>query len=198
MKGLEMRFNFGTDPVLQTLPPRVDGWREAPAPSEKQVQNYGLLVSCLGILLVGALLHGEYVPRDVVPTLLILALTVPAHEFMHAISTPGWGLSNNTVIGVQTRQGLFLPYVFYDGEQPLWRFLLNGMAPTLLLTVLPILAIAFFPLSNTWRAGLGFLSFFNVGISGGDLVLFFWLSMRLPWRSSVRQKGWKLYLKTEI
>jgi hypothetical protein len=193
-----MRFSFGNDHILQTLRPMVDSWQEAPVPSEKQVQNYGLLFSCLGMLLVSTLLHGEFVPTGFLPALLILVLTVPAHELIHALSTPSWGFSTKTVIGVQTRKGLFLPYVYYDGEQPLWHFLLTGLAPTILLTILPILVTVLFPLSSSTRAVLGFLSFFNVAISGGDLVLILWLSTHLPWRSSVHQNGWKLYLKKRI
>ena len=88
-----------------------------------------------------------------------------------------------------------MPYVYYDGEQPLWRFLFTGLAPTMLLTVLPIIVIMFVPPGNPYRAGLGFLSFFNVAISGGDLVTVIWLLTRLSLRSHVRQSGWTLYWK---
>jgi len=42
---------------------------------------------------------------------------------------------------------------------------------------------------------LGFLAFFNVAISGGDLVALVCLSIHLPLQARVRQYGRKLYWK---
>jgi hypothetical protein len=192
-----MRFNFG-DNNLQTFQPAIEGWQEAASLGKKQVQNYGLVASCLGALLVGVLLHGEFVPRGFLLTLLILVFTVPVHELVHALFTPNWGLSSKTIFGVQNGKGLFMPYVYYDDEQPLWHFLLTGLAPTIVLTVLPIMVILITPLSHITRAGLGFLSLYNAGIAGGDWVLLVWFSTRLDLRSYVRQKEWKLYWKARM
>jgi hypothetical protein len=193
-----MRFNFGDNNNLQTSLPAIEGWQEAPSLAKKQVQNYGFIASCLGALLVGVLLQGEFVPRGFLPTLLVLVFTVPVHELVHAVFTPNWGLSSKTIFGVQNSKGLFMPYVYYDDEQPLWHFLLTGSAPTILLTVLPILVILVAPLNQIYRAGLGFLALFNAGIAGGDWVLLVWFSTRLDLRSYVCQKEWKLYWKTKI
>lgn len=190
-----MRFRFGAPVCSPALLPMSDGWREAPAPSEKQIQVYGLIASGVGMFLVSTALQGEFVPRGFWLTLSILVFTIPIHEFIHAFSTPAWGLTNKTVVGLQKQKGLLMPYVYFDGEQPLWHFLLTGLAPTFFLTLLPILVVRFAPLSHSYRAGLGFLSFFNVGISGGDLILFIWLLAHLHRRAWVRQNGWKLYWK---
>ncbi len=192
-----MRFTFENATALQTSPAVFDGWKEYPSLGEKRVQSYGFVVSCLGMVIVSLLLHGLFVPHGFWPTLLPLALTVPLHEFIHAVSTPGWGLTTKTMIGLQKSKGLFVPYVYFDGEQSLWRFLLTGLTPTIFLTVLPILAIKFASLDAPFRNGLGFLSFFNIAISGGDLAIFMWLAAQLDLRSSVRQHGWKLYWKAE-
>lgn len=190
-----MQFRFGA-PNSSQAPLQMSGsWREAPAPSEKQIQIYGLIASCVGMFLVSIALHREFVPRSFLVTLLILVFTVPIHELIHAFSTPAWGLTNKTVVGLQKQKGLLMPYVYFDGEQPFWRFLLTGLAPILVLTLLPILMVRFAPLSHSYRAGLGFLSFFNVGISGGDLILFIWMSAHLHRHAHVRQNGWKLYWK---
>ncbi len=78
-----MRFTFYDDNNLQTHPREMKGWQESPAPGKKRVQYYGLVVSCLGMLLVSSLLNGEIVPRVFLPTLLILLLTMPMHELIH-------------------------------------------------------------------------------------------------------------------
>jgi len=191
-----MRFTFGAPSNLQTLLPT--GWREVPALGEKRVQNYGLVASCLGMLLVSILLRGAFVPRGFLLPVLILLLTMPIHEFIHALSTPNWGFSTKTIVGLQKSKGVFMPYVYYDGEQSLWRFFLTGFAPTILLTVVPIMVVMLLPLSDSYRVGFGFLSFFNAAISGGDMSICIWLATRLDPRSSIRQNGWKLYWKTTI
>ena len=193
-----MRFNFADNINSQPFLPAMEGWQEAPSPGKKQVQGYGFVASCLGVLLVGVLLHGEFVPSGCLLTLLILVFTVPVHELIHALFTPNWGLSTKTIFGVQKSKGLFMPYVYYDDEQPLWHFLLTGLAPTIVLSVLPILIIMFAPLSHIYRAALGFLSLFNAGIAGGDWFLLVWFSTHLDVRSYVRQHEWKLYWKTRI
>lgn len=191
-----MQFRFNDTNHLQAVLPISECWQEAPAPSEKQVQSYGLMASFVGMFLVSIVLQREFVPDAFWLTFSILVFTMPIHEFIHAFSTPGWGLTNRTVIGLQTQKGLLMPYVYFDGEQPLWRFLLTGVAPTILLTLLPILLVRFASLSHSCRVGLGFLSFFNMSISGGDLILFTWLSTHLHRRTYVRQNGWKLYWRT--
>lgn len=190
-----MQFHFGVPNSSQASLHMSEGWREAPAPSEKQIQIYSLIASCIGMFLVSIALHREFVPKSLLVTLLILVFTMPIHEFIHAFSTPAWGLTNKTVMGLQKQKGLLMPYVYFDGEQPIWCFLLTGLAPTILLTLLPILVVRFVPLSHSHRASLGFLSFFNVAISGGDLILFIWLLTHIHPRAYVRQNGWKLYWK---
>ncbi len=86
-----MRFIFGDNNNLQTFLPAMEGWQEAPSLGKKQVQSYGFVASCLGALLVGVLLHGEFVRSGFLLTLLILVLTVPVHELIHAVFTPNWG-----------------------------------------------------------------------------------------------------------
>lgn len=193
-----MRFTLRDTSALHSLPSALEGWKETLSLGEKKIQSYGFVVSCLGMLLISIVLKGAFVPHGFWPTLLPLVLTIPMHELIHALSTPGWGLSPKTIFGIQKSKGLFMPYVSYDGEQTLWQFLLTGLAPTIFLTVLPILAIKFMSLASLYRDGLGFLSFFNMGISGGDLVIVMWLATQLNRRSSVRQHGWKLYWKAEI
>jgi hypothetical protein len=190
-----MRFTFKNATALQPFPSVLEGWKEIPLLGEKKIQSYGFVVSCIGMLIVSMILDGTFVPHGFWSTLLPLVGTIPIHELIHAVSTPGWGLSSKTIVGIQKSKALFMPYVYYDGEQSLWQFLLTGLAPTIFLTVLPISAIKFMSLDAPYQDVLGFLSFFNMGISGGDLVIVMWLATQLDRRSSVRQHGWKLHWK---
>lgn len=191
-----MRFIFGNPPGAQMLSTMAEGWRQIPTIGAKGVQNYGLIAGCVGMLLIGVLLRGAFRPSSVWTAILILVITLPLHELVHAVTTPALGLSDRTVIGFQRGNGLMLPYMYYDGSQPLWRMLLTGLAPVIILTMLPVILILFTPLKATTRADLGFMAFFNVATSGGDLVIFFWIITHLPLHATVKGNGWGLLWKS--
>jgi len=190
-----MRFRFENVPEGQTDALEAKGWQEAPALDPRMVQSYGLIAAFGGMLLVGILLRGTFRPTTTWAAVLILVTTVPLHELVHALSTPAWGLSERTVIGVQRGTGLLLPYMYYDGEQPLRRMLLTGLAPVLVLTLIPLVFLSIMPVSGPMRANLGFLAFLNIAVSGGDLVTFLWISTHLPAKVTVRRNGWGLLWK---
>lgn len=188
-----MRFHYGNAP--ESPAPEAEGWQPMPALGAKRVQNYGLLAACAGVLLVGLLLRGLPRPSTLWMALVLMIVTVPLHELVHALSTPALGFSDQTLIGIQGGKGLLLPYMVYDGIQPVWRMLLTGLAPFLFLTLLPALFLLASPGSSALRADLGFLAFYNMALSGGDLVNIFWISAHLPMRASVRRQGWGLLWK---
>ena len=193
-----MRIIIGNPPVEQRLVPKVEGWQETSTLGAKAVQTYGLIVSCVGMLLVGFLLSWAIHPGSIWTTVIILVTILPLHELVHALTTPSWGLSDRTIIGFQRGKGLMLPYMYFDGIQPLWWMLLTGLAPIVLLTVLPVIFIQLSPLSSAFRTDLGFLAFFNAAISGGDLVIFFWLITHLPLQAMVKGNGWGLLWKCHM
>lgn len=190
-----MRLYFGSIPIEQVPPPVSEGWRLTPAFGAKRVQTYGLLVAITGMILVGALLQGAFRPASIWTAFLVMVVAIPLHELIHALTTPAWGLSDRTVIGFQSGKGLLMPYMYYDGSQPLWRMLLTGIAPVMLMTGLPIVLILFTPLSGALRADLGFLAFFNIAIAGGDLINCYWILRHLPLHATVQQYGWGLWWK---
>lgn len=192
-----MRLYLGTIPVDQQPLLHGEGWQLCSALDPTRVQNYGLLAGVAGVLLVDVLLRGAITPSSLWSALLIVVLTVPVHELIHALATPGWGLTDRTAIGLQRDKGLLLPYAYYDGIMPLWRFLFTGLAPLMLLTILPLILILSVPLDNLLRTSLAFLAIFNMAISGGDLVTLIWVSIRLPMRSLVWQHGWSLVWKKD-
>ena len=185
-----MRLVIGNPPAAKQLAQPLDGWQKLPAPSAKAIQAYGLIVSCLGILLIAVILNWAIQPSSGWMALLLLVTILPLHELVHALTTPSWGLSNRTIIGLQWSKGLLLPYMYFDGIQPLWRMLLTGLSPVAMLTILPVIVLCVMPLSAAARADLGFLAFFNAGISGGNVVMFFWLITHLPLAAAVKGDGW--------
>jgi hypothetical protein len=156
-----MRFRIDKIHQAQQHPEMDAIWQEASTPGEIQVQVLGLAVSFMGMLFVAVILQGQFVPQGLLFTLSILFLTAPAHELLHAISTPGWGFSPNTIFGIRQYRGVWTPYVSFDGEQPLWRFLLTGLTPTILLTLLPLLVVMFLPSATPYHAELVHLGINN-------------------------------------
>jgi hypothetical protein len=190
-----MRFIIGNAPEIQRSAQVSDGWQPIPSLGAKRIQNYGLLVAGVGAALVALTLQGAIQPSGLWTALLILVIAIPVHELIHALATPGWGLTDRTVIGFQGGKGLFLPYMTYAGSLPLWRMLLIGLAPTLLLSILPLVLISLLTPSSAWSADLGFLAFFNMAISGGDLVNLYWISTHVPLWATVQADGWGLLWK---
>ncbi len=192
-----MRFHFSNVPEVPARPTAAEDWKSVPALGARRVQVYGLLAGCAAMLLVAILLGEAFRATSIWAAFLILILAIPFHELVHALATPAWGLSDRTVIGLQRGKGLLLPYMYYEGSQPLWRMLFAGLAPTLVLTILPVLVLLFTPLDGSRAPNLGFLAFFNAAISGGDLVILFWIATHLPMRATVQQDGWGLLWKDE-
>ena len=190
-----MKFIMGSPPATDMPSSMHEGWRQMPVLGAKGIQNYGLIAGLLGMLLVGILLRGAISPSSLWTTILLVLITLPLHELVHAVTTPAWGLTDRTVIGFQGGKGLLLPFMYYDGSQTLWRMLLTGLAPVMLLTVLPVILILFAPLNAAARADLGFLALFNVSTSGGDLVNFWWIATHLPIHATVKGNGWGLFWK---
>jgi hypothetical protein len=83
-----MRFVFGSPPVAQISSSVVEGWQKIPVLGAKRIQNYGLMVSIVGMLLVAVLLRGAITPSSIWTGILILVVTLPLHELVHALTTP--------------------------------------------------------------------------------------------------------------
>lgn len=190
-----MKIIFGNPPVVTDPGLAQEGWRSFRGLGAKGVQVYGLAVGCVGMVFLSVLFHGKISPYSPLMGLLILILTLPLHELIHAFTTPAWGFSDRTIIGLQSGKNLMLPYMYFDGTQPVWRLLLTGLAPMMVLTVLPVVCILFVPLDPALRADLSFLAFLNVATSGGDLVNFFCVITGLPLGATVKGNGWGLLWK---
>ncbi len=185
-----MRFTRGDVPTECTTTSAISGWRQVAGLNANDAQKYGFVVGCIGIVCVAVLLRGMPTGSSAFSVLTILVCAVPLHELVHAFATPGWGLTDHTVIAIQRGRFLILPYSHFDGSLPMWRMVLCGLAPALLLTGFPLAVIMVANPGGALRADLGFLASFNIAISGGDLASTFWTSLRVPMRAIVQRKGW--------
>jgi len=129
-----------------------------------------------------------------------LFLFMPAHELVHALCCPGWGLSADTVVGIWLPKGFL--YVYYDGPMSRNRFLFVLIAPYLFLSILPLALIAIFKFAGwtpelilglTWTSLLGSL------LAGGDFVsIGSLISSKVPGTALVRNNGQKSYWKANV
>jgi hypothetical protein len=196
-----MRLHYGAVPENKDFIPETEGWRNIREPSPIAVQfiaipvAIGLLfiwVGCLVLFQQEAFSSQRSRIEIDIGTLVLLLLLIPAHEFLHALAHPGWGLSSNTVIGLWLSKGMF--YGHYEGEMSRNRFLLVFVTPYIILGMLPTILIATIP--ELMQSRLLWLSLFGSVLACGDLVGAGLIFFQIPRSAIVRNKGWKTYWKS--
>jgi hypothetical protein len=201
-----MRFRYGAVPDDVNFQPEAEGgW--------SGIRDLGPIALQLGAIpvavLIVAVLFGLLVvglPRGVYPanqltlripfwqSVLIVVGLLPVHELLHALCTPGWGRSPNTVIGLWPSK--FLLYAYYQGEMSRNRFLLTLLAPFSLLSLAPLAIIASFrtvPLSMDLLVPLILLSLLNGIASSGDILGFGLVVTQIPASAIIRNKAWETF-----
>jgi hypothetical protein len=195
-----MKFCYGDVPQDVDFAPEVEGWALVPELSASKMQVGGfpiLLVMLLATSSVVRLVspNGFYPPNLWVGLLGLLLIPV-AHELVHALFTPGLGLTDKTVIGALPRK--LLLYAYYKEALSLRRFQLVGLAPLLVLSVLPIVLIVVL-YQRTVDPGvlstLGYVAFINAALSYGDVTSLLWVRRGIPDTASVRFNGSRLFWK---
>lgn len=171
--------------------PLEEGWSAIREPDPVRMQIYALPVMlAAGALAWAAITYGTVVQWRAVMNWFAVAfiLMIPIHELIHAFASPGLGMTARTYVGVWPSKLLF--YAHYEGELSRERFLLVLAAPTLALTVVPLL------LATTLRLGAPFLvamAFANAVGAAGDLLGIGVILYQIPRGSLVRNKGWRSY-----
>lgn len=125
----------------------------------------------------------------------LMGIVVLVHEGLHAVGHPGCGLSTRTTIGAWPSRFMF--YATYAGPIRRNRYLVLGLLPFCVLSLLPLVACALFdhhPGGHTLL--LAFVSIFNGFSSCGDLFLVPTLLWQVPAAASVRDHGWDMYWRT--
>ena len=206
-----VRFHFGAIPEDQDFHPEADGWHGIREPNPIWLNVIAvpvaialMLVWFLLIFLILLLRGLPYIPPPAslsfplspLPLILILVFLIPAHEFLHALFYPDWGLSSRTVIGLWLSKGIF--YAHYEGMMSRNRFLLIFLTPYLVLGLLPVLIWGLLP-GSYWLSEpailLLYLSFLGSLFSSSDLVGAGLVLLQVPVPAVVRNKSWKTYWK---
>jgi hypothetical protein len=219
-----MRFHLGPFPENKDFDPESEGWSALPDLNLDTIHRRALRAS-MGLFLLWFPLFLLVFPLEVltpqkVPlspnvfriqipifqmpvwllfTMLvgILILFLPAHEVIHALCCPGWGLSSKTVLGLWLPKGFL--YVHHDAPMARNRFMFVLLAPYLFLSLLPLALIAMLRFSG-WTPevllSLAWLSLLGSLLAGGDFVSFgaLW-SANIPGAALVRNVGQNSYWK---
>jgi hypothetical protein len=187
-----MKLRLGPPPQADDFLPDEEGWNAIFEPSPVLMQFMALPVAFVGVAVTAAaVIFLTPVSLEKAPglgILVVLVAIVPVHEMLHTLGHARLGLDGRTVLGVWPRRGMF--YAHYDGIESRSRFLLSFAMPTLVLTVLPVLAAAVFRLS--WW-GFGIVPLVNAAFSCGDGVGFVLVLSQIPRGAQVRNKGWRSY-----
>ena len=202
-----MRLYYGGIPENKNFQPEQEGWSPIREPGPVAVQFLAVPFALAAlVLLVGLFLlvlpHQELKPELVfinlpfLGVMLLLIVIIPVHELIHAFLTPGFGLTDKTVIGIWPSRLLFFAY--YDEALSRNRFLVVFLAPFFVLSLLPVgLAVLarLLPVHPSLLPSLVLLSLLNGAAASGDLLGFTLVWMQIPSKAQVRNKGWRTYWK---
>lgn len=180
----------GWRPVALPVPAWVHAWVLVPAASAGVFLAWLTLANAVLRWIPGGRgLFQAALPPLPVLTIGLLGL-LAAHEALHALFHPGWGLSGRTTLGLWPARGLF--YAHYAGGMSRERLLWVAVAPLLLLSAAPLAGWVFL---NGWlpAAGLAFWGLLHSALCGGDVLSAFFLAVMIPPGAQVQSKGDKAY-----
>lgn len=198
MGGSMWRRQFAALPVgVAATALLLAAWLHFAPPKIPQLLNW--LSEILRAAVVGALHAAPWAAKGgfavfagwgltaIVAVTLMLALVLPlaiyflAHELVHALAGPSFGLTDASIVGVWPAGGV--AYSYYDGEMSRERFMLVLLMPFLALSVLPLcLAVA----SGGNSPFLAALSLVNVVGSYVDLHNAGHIFLKVPSGAAVR------------
>jgi hypothetical protein len=112
--------------------------------------------------------------------LLALLVSVPAHELLHALCQPRWGLSDRTVVVMWPAKLRF--GVYYEGCISRTRWLIMRLVPLVVLSLLPAALLAVFSgrMRFSLETFLAVLMLVNGIGSGGDVIAVAWVAFQVP------------------
>jgi hypothetical protein len=102
--------------------------------------------------------------------LIVIPISIIAHELLHALLHPGFGFTDSTILFLDWRKLLFAAY--YEGRIPRGRWIAMRLFPMFVLTCLPlgVFLILLFRATYGWETYLLVLILLNTLGSGGDLA----------------------------
>ena len=198
-----MRFHYGPFPEDAEFQPEAQGWRSIKEPGPLLVQVLAIpvaLVVFLSLVTAITLLSaGE--PGLVIfsgKAIVLLLVIIPIHELVHLLCQPGFGLSQDSVIGIWPARLAF--YAHYEGAITRERCLVGVVAPFVVLSLFPLLLLAlnhWIPIHMGVLSSLAQVSWVNGVASSGDLVGMLLIGFQVPPSAFVRNKGWRSYWRRE-
>lgn len=192
-----MRFNLGPVPEDPDFHPDGHEWRNLKEPSFGVLML--LVLPVAGLLVAGMLSAWATVaraadadeavqfvmtPATLLYSLAALVVLVVVHELAHMLVLPRFGSTPATVVGFWPSK--FTPYVSFEGELARNRYMIVGLTPFVLLSLVPLLAGALLGWAPTWLVAL---STVNAFASSGDLINAGLLAAQVPRDGVVRSKG---------
>jgi hypothetical protein len=193
-----LRIHIGPIPESPDFSP-APPWKPLREPTPAVSQLCALPIGLVAFAAVGFLWH-ILTPfkldqlNSVAPFLLLIILgIIPIHELAHLAVHPRSNLPNasgRSVLGFWPRQLLF--YAHYEGELSRNRFIAILIMPTLVISILPLLAFAAAGRSSGLIALVSSLNalFACVDLFGIALLLF-----QVPSNAIVRNVGWRTFWK---
>jgi hypothetical protein len=199
-----MKFVYGNIPENNDFHPEMEGWRGIKEPNPILLQIIAIPVLLIIIIIWGLiLLYWSYInsinPEEfllainlvtVLEFLFILVISIPVHEFLHAIFHPGWGLSSETMIGLWLEKGIF--YAHYNGTISRNRFIVVFIMPLFLMGIVPLILLF---VSPSLFPTFAIISFCGVLLAVGDIIGAVIIVFQIPRLSMVRNKGWNSFWK---
>ena len=190
-----MEFKLGPFPQNDDFNPSEMGWCRLREPSPILFQALAIPTAVVLLVLTFffcTIFMGEDKFRiDMIDMTLVwwaIVILIPIHEFVHAISTPSWGMSDKTVVGFWPRK--LLPYAIYTDALNRSRIIWFIVMPFLILTVLPATGMCLLKPDSPL---LYHFILVNAGLSSADIVQVPIFLFQVPRLAVVRNKGYKSY-----
>jgi hypothetical protein len=187
-----MKFKLGPLPENDDFNPSELGWRRLTEPGPILLQALAIPTAVV-MLVLAFFFYTIFIGEDefrIDMTLVWWAIVIltPIHEFVHAISTPSWGMSDKTVVGFWPRK--ILPYTLYTDAWNRSRVIWFLIMPFVILSVLPATGMCFWKLDSPV---LYHFILINAGLSSGDILQVPIFLFQVPRHAVIKNKGWNSY-----
>jgi len=210
--AISMRLVLGPPPDTPDFSPAQGGWHKLREPEPGTLMLVAIVIGMtFGALITAGWKHVSPAPRSVqlaldtldpltiiygghgganlllrlLEGLVFFAALIVAHELIHALLFPRFGMTSATAVGLWP--SWLGPYATHTGPVRCRRMILVGLAPILVLSLAPLLLA--FVTSATSRLCV-MASVVNALVSGGDIFICLLMVAQVPLNASVRNKGW--------
>lgn len=193
-----MKFVLGRPPESEQFSPLEDGWTPLREPTRMWVLQLACIPVGVALAVAVASLASAMGLSDTVVidmrVVLALAVIIPLHELLHAVSFPARLSSPRVMFGFWPAAFAF--YAHYDGEMTRDRFLAVLLAPLLALSVLPL-----FILKLLGSGGDGSLVIsscvINAFCSSADVLGACLILLQVPRRARMRNQGMRSFWRVD-